>query len=68
MSCRSRSTDRAALTAAVETLTARGDTAIFDAVVVASAALGDDGPRSIVLLTDGDEKGSEATLDDAGGH
>jgi tight adherence protein B len=58
-------TDRATLAAAVEALTARGDTAIFDAVVLASQVLGDDGVSSIVLLTDGDEKGSDATLDDA---
>ena len=60
-------TNRAQLTSAIDSLTARGRTAIYDAVVRGAEALGDDGVRSMVLLTDGDEKGSQRTIDDADG-
>ena len=58
-------TDRGLLTAAIDGLTARGATSIFDAVVVGADALGDSGIRSMVLLTDGKEKGSQASIEDA---
>lgn len=46
-------TDRAAVRRAVERLTADGDTAMYEAVVLAAQAMGDQGTRSIVMLTDG---------------
>lgn len=59
--------DRAALADTIDSLTAQGATAIFDAVVLATRQLGSEGLRSIVLLTDGEEEGSRARLRDATG-
>jgi tight adherence protein B len=61
-------TDRAALSRALDGLTAKGTTAIYDAVVLAAKTLGEDGSRSIVLLTDGRPSGGQAaTAADATG-
>jgi len=57
--------DRAALTTAIDGLQAGGRTAMYDGVRVAVEQLGSTGVRSIVLLSDGNEEGSETTLDQA---
>ena len=55
-------TDRAAVLAAVDKLVAVGRTALYDGVVLATSALGTTGSRSIVLLSDGKDTDSTATL------
>lgn len=58
-------TNRATLSAAIGALTAGGNTALFDATLLAEKAIGTTGSRTIVLLTDGHDDGSTATLDQA---
>jgi tight adherence protein B len=60
-------TDRGAVTKAVSGLTAQGETAIYDAVIQASSmmSVGDWGQRRIVLLTDGADTASKATVQSA---
>jgi tight adherence protein B len=58
-------TDRAALTATIDELTAVGRTSIFDAVVLGAETLGDTGVRSMLLLTDGKDTVSANTLEAA---
>jgi tight adherence protein B len=58
-------TDRAALTQAIDRLTADGSTAIYDGVVLATQVLGANGVGNIVLLTDGKPDGGKATASDA---
>jgi tight adherence protein B len=55
-------TDRRTLASAVTGVHAQGRTAMYDAVKVALQAAGRSGPRSIVLLTDGNDDASSATL------
>ncbi len=55
-------TDRASVRDAVAALTAGRRTALYDGVVLAAAALGTDGSRGIVLLSDGNDTASKATL------
>ncbi|HET9186973.1 MAG TPA: type II secretion system F family protein [Acidothermaceae bacterium] len=55
-------TDRAALRAKVSALQATGNTALYDGTLLALHTLGDVGSRTIVLLTDGHDEGSQATL------
>ena len=56
-------TDRAALEADVGALTANGNTALYDGVLLALRALGTTAAsRTIVLLTDGHDEGSATTL------
>jgi tight adherence protein B len=58
--------DHAAVRAAVGTLTAQGDTALNDAVVLASGLLGrEGGQRNLVVLSDGRDEGSVASRRDA---
>jgi tight adherence protein B len=55
-------TDHAAVRAAVGTLTAQGDTALNDAVVLTSGLLGrEPGQRNLVVLSDGRDEGSRAS-------
>lgn len=60
------STDRAALVAAVNKLTARGETSLYDALVLtADHFLSQSGPRSaVVVLSDGADTVSRTSLDD----
>lgn len=56
---------RDAALAAVDSLTAGGETALYDGLVGATAALGtDDAPKFIVVLSDGADTASQATVDD----
>ncbi len=61
------STDRSATSAAITGLAPEGDTALYDAVVLAAQQAGaSDADRTAVLvLTDGADSGAGATLDDA---
>jgi tight adherence protein B len=54
--------DRAPVRAAVQALTASGDTALYDAVRQSVALLGPEGDRSILVLSDGKDEGSSTTL------
>ncbi len=58
-------TDRTTVTSAVAALTAQGETALYDAVIVSVDALGTEGARSILIASDGVDTASQATLDDA---
>jgi tight adherence protein B len=55
-------TDRAVLRAKVAALQATGDTALYDGTLLALQTLGTVGSRTIVLLTDGHDEGSKASL------
>lgn len=54
--------DRNAVAAAIPKLRPRGDTALYDGVNVALAQLGDAGRRMLILLSDGQDTSSSATL------
>jgi tight adherence protein B len=57
-----------ALKAAIESIQAAGNTALYDAVVQSVAMFNDPGARNllgnVILMSDGDDTSSEATLDD----
>ena len=55
-------TNLAAVRGTVEGLKAGGNTALYDATVLAVQSLPSDGVRNIVLLTDGQDDGSKTTL------
>ncbi len=55
-------TDRAALTKQIAALAAVGNTALYDGTLLAEKTVGTTGSRTIVLLTDGHDDGSKATL------
>jgi tight adherence protein B len=55
-------TDRQAVRTAVSALRAQGETALYDATAAALTALGNDGSRTIVLLTDGADTRSHRSL------
>jgi len=58
--------DRAAVSRRVNELAAKGNTALFDAVQAATALIArEEGDRRILLLSDGEDKGSEASLEQA---
>ena len=57
-------TDRAAVLNAVAGLKSSGDTALFDAVTLAANALGDSKPCTLLVLTDGQDTTSKASLAD----
>ncbi|MBS3956515.1 MAG: type II secretion system F family protein [Clostridiales bacterium] len=61
--------DRAALNAAIDTLEARGNTALYDGVVKSAGLLSarQDRERVILLLSDGGDTASANTLDEAVG-
>lgn len=64
---RDLTTDRSMLEAAVGAITAGGNTALYDAIdqALVVAASGPPGPRrALILLTDGADNSSAATLDD----
>ena len=55
-------TDRAAVIKVINGLTADGDTALYDATVLSTVAVGKTGPRTIVLFSDGADTSSKASL------
>jgi tight adherence protein B len=57
--------DRAAITSAIDALTAEGSTALNDAVLLTVDELGTEGTRNAVLLSDGEDEGSEASAKSA---
>lgn len=57
-------TDRAAAQAVVDGLALRKDTLLYDGLVAAVAAAGDVGQRTVLVMSDGADTGSNATLDD----
>jgi tight adherence protein B len=60
------SNDRATAAAALESLESGGETALYDAVIAGAVLLPPDGPRAaIVVLSDGGDTVSAATLGDA---
>jgi tight adherence protein B len=54
-------TDRGAVSSAIDGLTPSGSTALNDAVVLSVNTLGTEGSRNVVLLSDGQDEGSEAS-------
>jgi tight adherence protein B len=59
-------TDHAAVRTAIRSLSANGDTALNDAVVLASGLLArEDGQRNLVVLSDGRDEGSRASPENA---
>jgi len=58
-------TDREAVAAALPRLTATGGTSLYDAVLQATAVLGGVGQRRVVVLSDGEDSASTASLDEA---
>jgi len=54
--------DRGAVTKLIDGLSAAGDTALYDATVLATKTVGVSGPRTIVLFSDGTDTSSKATL------
>ncbi len=58
-------TDRAKVSSAVDGLQAQGSTALYDAVVLSSQVVGREGTRGILVLSDGADEGSRATLSQA---
>ena len=54
--------DRAVVRNAIAGLQATGDTALYDAVSLATSTLGAQGDRSILVLSDGKDEGSRTTL------
>jgi tight adherence protein B len=57
--------DRAALTTAINRLTASGGTALYDATLIAERAVGTMGSRTIVLLTGSRDDSSKSSLPQA---
>lgn len=57
-------TDRDAAQTVVDGLTLRRDTLLYDGLVAAVAAAGDIGQRTLLVMSDGADTGSNATLDD----
>jgi tight adherence protein B len=53
--------DRESVRAAIADLTAEGSTALNDAVALGVRELGNEGSRNIVLLSDGEDEGSETS-------
>lgn len=60
--------DRAVVQNAANRLASLGDTALYDGVETGLKALGDTGDRSLVLLSDGDDKRSSASADQVADH
>ncbi len=58
-------TDRDALTAAIRGITLTNGTHVYDAISSAVALTGENGARSVLLLSDGRDQGGGATLSDA---
>ncbi len=56
-------TDRRPLRAALAEMKAGGDTALYDGLATSLQALGDDGDRAVLLLSDGEDTASTATFE-----
>ncbi|MFC5728385.1 MULTISPECIES: type II secretion system F family protein [Nocardioides] len=63
----SPTTDRDAARAVINSLDLRRDTLLYDGVSAAVDAAGEDGQRTVLLLSDGSDTGGSATLDDVTG-
>ena len=57
--------DRAAVVAAIDDLKAKGATALNDAVVLTVDELGNEGTRNAVILSDGEDEGSDTSAKSA---
>lgn len=57
-------TDHAAIAAALEETTLAKGTSVYDAILAGTDALGTDGSRSLLVLSDGADTNSTATLED----
>ena len=57
--------DRAKVTAGIDALEPKGKTALNDAIVVTVEALGTEGSRNMVVLSDGNDAGSQTSAEDA---
>ncbi|HEU4812496.1 MAG TPA: type II secretion system F family protein [Nocardioides sp.] len=55
-------TDRAELVSAIDAMTLTRGTHVYDAIIEASGLAGTDGARSVLVLSDGKDQGSTATL------
>ena len=55
-------TDRREVRSAVDGLAATGSTALYDAIVLAADTVGEDGSRSALVLSDGEDEGSAETV------
>lgn len=60
-------TDRAAARAVIDGLELRRDTLLYDGVLAAVSAAGEDGQRTVLVLSDGADTGGAAALDDVTG-
>ncbi|MDP9433585.1 MAG: VWA domain-containing protein, partial [Actinomycetota bacterium] len=58
-------TDRRAVSAAVQNLTPKGSTALYDGLLVAAGSLGTTGKRHLLVLSDGADTASTARLEAA---
>lgn len=58
-------TQRQAVRRAINRLRAGGDTSLYDAVLLAAQATGTQGDRQTIILSDGQDSTSEATLEEA---
>ncbi|NPC43541.1 type II secretion system F family protein [Nocardioides sp. zg-1230] len=56
-------TDHDAVAAALEGVTLKRGTSVYDGIEAGMAALGDEGSRSVLVLSDGADTGSTTTLD-----
>lgn len=57
-------TDRPAAQAVIDDLSLQRDTLLYDAVIAAARAAGDLGQRTVLVLSDGADAGSKASLED----
>ena len=55
-------TDHAAVTASIDSITLSNGTSVYDAVLESVSLAGDDGARSILLLSDGKDQGKGSSL------
>lgn len=55
-------TDRAPVVAALSRMRPLGNTRLYDGIALALSALGDDGERALIVLSDGKDTASSATL------
>ncbi|WP_299923947.1 type II secretion system F family protein [uncultured Nocardioides sp.] len=56
-------TDHDAVTAALDSITLKRGTSVYDGIAAGMAALGDEGARSVLVLSDGADTSSTTTLD-----
>jgi tight adherence protein B len=56
-------TDHDAVRAALDSISLRGGTSVYDGIETGVGALGDEGSRSLLVLSDGADTGSDSTLE-----